>query len=129
MPFSPEGSAVDDLGRQSVRVDRLVDLPPGANELMNVQETAARCDPYRVTADSQVVAGPCYVLGFVATGGTSPTLDLHNGTSTSDPVVIGGGAAHTLGVPVSLPGAVFCPTGVYANVGGTNPAYTVFILR
>ena len=129
MALGASGQNVDERGRASVRLDGSTDLTPGMSELMQVQEVAARADPYRVTADAQVVDGPCYVLGFVATAGTTPTLNLHSGTSTSDPLVYGGSAGHTLGAVVSLPGAIWCPNGLYADVGGTNPAYTVYVLR
>lgn len=98
----------------------------GNNQVLDTREVAPVGTPYRVTADAQVILGPCIVFGFVATGGTSPTIAMYDGTSTSGVLIYGGGAAETLGAPKQMPCAIECASGLYIDVGGTSPAFTVY---
>lgn len=100
-------------------------IDPGDNPVLDIKAVASVATPYRVTADAQVVSGPCIVYGFTCTAGTSPTLALYDGTSTSGTLIYGGASAETLGAPKAFPAAIYCASGLYADVGGTSPAFTV----
>lgn len=112
-------------GALKVYVDSLA---AGEDQSLDVQHVAPYAEPYRVTADGQVITGPCIVYGFVTTAGTSPTLALYDGTSTSGTLIYGGGATETAGAIKNLSAAIYCATGLYADVGGTSPAFTVYAL-
>lgn len=119
---------VDPLGRAKVILSGNETLDPGDNQSLDVKQVAPLAEPYRVTADGQVITGPCIVYGFVCTAGTSPTIALYDGTNTSGTLVYGGGATESLSGIKTLPAAIYCATGLYADVGGTTPAFTVFAL-
>lgn len=96
----------------------------------------ASADPYVVTADGQVITGECWVLA-VRTNitGTSSTLALYDGTSTSGTPIFEGVPTATINVAgymTSIAGdgvAVHCTTGLYADVGGTgSPEFVVFAI-
>ncbi len=99
---------------------------PGDNQVLGVKETAPVATPYRVTADGQVILGPCIVYGFVATAGTTPTIAMYDGTNTSGALIYGSGATETASTIKAFPCAVECATGLYIDVGGTSPAFTVY---
>lgn len=101
----------------------------GVNAGQSVQEVALASEPIAVTATGQIVTGPCYVLGFTTKAGTTPTLALYSGTDTSG-IMIHPAVTETIGSPRTLPGAVYCPNGLYGVVGGTaSPTFTVFVRR
>lgn len=108
-----------------------VGIHPGEDEILNRTWGGQLVEAIRVTGDIQVVLGACAVVGFVCTAGTSPTLNLYDGISASGVLVYGGGAAEVLGAPKDIAGgaAVFCSGGLYADVGGTTPAFTIFVVR
>lgn len=119
---------VDDAGRARVLDES---AKPGADGVLDRTWGGQLCDAVRVSADGQVAAGACAVVGFTCTAGTTPTLALYNGTSTSGTLVYGGGATETAGSPKAIASgaAVYCDQGLYADVGGTNPAFTVYVVR
>lgn len=98
----------------------------GNNQVLDTREVAPVGSAYRVTSDGQVITGPCIVFGFVATAGTSPTIAMYDGTSASGTLIYGGATAETLGAPKTMPCAIECATGLYIDVGGTTPAFTVY---
>lgn len=76
-----------------------------------------------LTADGQVgVAGPCVYYGYLVTTALSAaSVNVRDATSagTGDIVdIIAASAA--IGIKNFLPGGVYCPTGVYADFGGTG---------
>ena len=81
---------------------------------------------HEFTADGQLVTGPGVVVGLICT--TNPSsLDLHDGTSASDPKI-----ASTI-FTVAGDWCIFPDghmpefvTGLYANVTGTTPACKVY---
>lgn len=98
----------------------------GNNQVLDVREVAPVATPYRVTTDGQIILGPCIVYGFVATAGTSPTIAMYDGTNTSGTLIYGSGATETASTIKAFPCAVECATGLYIDVGGTSPAFTVY---
>lgn len=83
-------------------------------------------------ADGSIVDGECWLLGFRPVSGTNPTLDLHNGTSTSGDMTVGGLGTLTVGTYyLATPtGALkWCPRGLYGNLGGTTPVFAVDLIR
>jgi hypothetical protein len=92
--------------------------------------------PYTVTADGQVIDGPCWVVGVQTNAaGTSSTLDLYNGTANTDTPVMKGVPTGTINVAgyqrqIAPNGAaVYCKNGLYADVGGTgSPSFTVYAM-
>lgn len=100
----------------------------GEEDGLDLIVTAPKAEAYPIQADGQIVAGPCVVYGFVATGGVSPSVALYNGTSS------GGQLLHparteTIGQHVVFPAAIYCAEGLYADLGGTSPTFTVFALE
>jgi hypothetical protein len=120
---------VDPTGRS-----RTIDesLPPGGDTVLDRTWGGMLVEAVRVTADAQVVAGACAVVGFSCTAGTNPRLALYNGTTTSDTLVYGGATDETINAPKAIAGgaAVYCPLGLYADISGTSsPAFTVYVVR
>lgn len=75
------------------------------------------------TADSQIgVAGPCVYYGYLVTTALSAAaVNVRDATSagTGDIIdIIAASAA--IGAQNRLPAGVYCPTGVYADFGGTG---------
>lgn len=128
MPRGADQLALDDLGRAYVRA-KFDDLLAGENQTLGVMQTAPIAEPYRVTADAQVITGPCIVYGFTCTAGTNPRLALYDGTSTSGTLIYGAAVDETLGGIKALPAAIYCATGLYADIAGTgSPGFTVYAL-
>jgi len=120
-----------DVDQSGAARTRDTGVAPGHDDVMGRTWGGMLATPVRVTQDGQVVSGRCMVVGFVCTAGTTPTLALYDGTGTSGTLVYGGGATETAGSPKTIAGgaAVECASGLYADVGGTNPAYTVYVVR
>lgn len=106
-----------------------VAVEPGHDSTFDRTWGGARAVPVRVTTSTQVVSGAAMLYGFLCTAGSSPTLNLYNGTSTAGVLVYGGGASETLGSPKSIinGGGVYCSSGIYALTGGTTVAYTAYV--
>ncbi len=96
------------------------------------------CEIVEITGstDAQAITGECWIYGYMVTAvGTSSTLDLHQGTSTSGVNLapnIATGTFNVLGYTkqIGFGPAVHCPNGIYANWGGTgSPKVALFVIR
>lgn len=90
------------------------------------------------STDGQAITGECWIYGMQTTvAGTSTTLDLHQGTSTSGINLAPGLATGTINVVgykhTFGPGGgvgIHCPDGVFANWGGSgSPKVALFVVR
>lgn len=99
----------------------------------------AMCEIVEITGstDGQAITGECWIYGYMVTAtGTSSTLDLHQGTSTSGVNLLGAtiatGTFNVVGYTkqIGFGPAVHCPNGIYANWGGTgSPKVALFVVR
>ncbi len=126
MGYGADKLLVDDLGR-GITAD--AGVRPGDDAELDAIIAIAKALPYAVSADGQVIAGPCVVYGYMPISGTSPTLALYDGTSNSG-TPLNVGVTETAGTKKDLCSGVgvYCASGLYADVGGTNPVFTVFAL-
>lgn len=131
--FRPGGDA--ETGRAYV-----VDYARKSGEDPNAWRTwgGGMCEPVEITGstDGQAITGECWIYGIRVTAtGTSTTLDLHQGTSTSGVNLTPGIATGTFNVlgyekEIGFGAGVHCPTGLYANWGGTgSPKVALFVVR
>lgn len=102
---------------------------PGHDTELDRNWGGAQCELVEITGvtDGQAITGPCTIYGFHVTAvGTSTTVDLHQGTSTSGINLAPGIATGTVNVlgyskAIGMPGVgVYCPNGIYVNWGGTG---------
>lgn len=108
-------------------------VPPGWNVRADMLAAGLLLEPITFSgADGQIVYGECWLYAVRPTSGTTPTLDLHNGTSTSNDLVLGGLGTLTVGTLYYAAGEgalVHCPKGLYGNLGGTSPVFTVLVVK
>lgn len=101
----------------------------GQDDTLNRHFGGDLASPVRVTADGQVVVGDGVVYGFLCSAGTTPTISLYDGVNSSGTLVYQSPAAgETVGGLVRLPAGIRCRSGLFADVGGTTPAFTVFVI-
>lgn len=99
------------------------------NSTLGVHQVAPLATPYRVTADGQIISGPCIVYGLTCTAGTNPRLALYDGTSTGGTPVYGGAVDETIAAIKAFPAAIYCASGLYGDISGTgSPGFTVYAL-
>lgn len=111
-------------------------VEPGHDSQADMTWGGPRCEAYVVTADAQVITGPCWVYAVrTTTAGTSSTLDLYDGTSTSGVGIFKSVPTASVNVAgyrsaIAAEGvAVYCADGLYADVGGTgSPSFVVYAL-
>lgn len=105
---------------------------PGQNARADLQASGLLLEPVVFSgSDGQIVLGECWLHSVRPTSGTSPTLDLHSGTSTSGLLVLGGLGTLTVGTLYLAANGdlVHCSGGLYGNLGGTTPVFTLYIVR
>ncbi len=74
------------------------------------------------TGSTLVFTGDCLLAGVACSAGTSPTISIYDGTSSSGAVVVSSFPL-TAGQFVQLPFAL--STGLYVTLGGTSPDVTL----
>ena len=131
------------LGGTPTPVSSLAKLPvedytrPGDDPIADRKWGGPACEVVEITGptDGQAITGPCWIYGMRVTAvGTSTTLDLHQGTSTSGVNLTPGIATGTLNVlgyekEIGFGCGVYCPSGVFANWSGTGtPKVALFVV-
>ena len=67
---------------------------------------------------------PGVLLGITCIGGTSPSCKIYNNGSAAGTVVFPA-KVMAIGDHVSFGNGIDCPAGIFAEVGGTTPAFNV----
>lgn len=123
------GSAVVNVkGEAGAMHVKNVAVEPGHDSSFDRTWGGSRAIPIRVTTSTQIVSGAAMVYGFTCTAGTSAAISMYSGTGVNGTLVYGGGT-ETVGSPKSIinGGGVYCSAGLYGTVGGTSPAFTVYV--